>query len=324
MVAENKPEAPKRSFIARFFIFLFKAILLLAVLAAGGAIGALGASWVNVRNLVDQAQDIRLDGLQQEVEKQGQLAGRFSEMVGQSNAMTAELNSLNGGTATLAADLSSLSEQVAAQTALLEAHETQIATLTDAQTGILDDLSAAQTDVENLVETTAGLRRNLTTSAQSATGVGDAVSDLEAQISDLEASLGEIQATLTSTETVAAADEESTADSDEADAPAAAADVVSTASVDLTPVQILSQVARAKIHLLESDTDSAASAIESAIELTDAFADTAAEEQAESLATLADNLEVALANLEGKPAVSAIALDVAWDSLDELLTALSN
>ena len=323
MVADSRPQPsqPQRSFIARFFIFLFKFILLIAVLVAGGALGALAATWINFSNVTDTAQDRRLDGLQTEIAKQGELSGQIAAMSAESSSMTSQLGSLNEETASLAAELSTLSNQVAAQSALVEAQEAQIATLTEAQTGILDDLANAQTDVENLIETTAGLRRNLTTSAQSSSGVSESVAALEEQVSSLEANLADIEASITSTATVTT----TAAVEAEPASPAAAADVGSSvSSADLTLVRLLGYVARAKIHLLEDDTASAGNAIGSALDLVDTLTESAGEGEAEALLPLTENLEAAQSNLDSKPAASAIALDSAWDSLDSLLTGGSN
>lgn len=320
MVADSRPAPPpKRSFVARFFIFLFKFILLIAVLVAGGALGALGATWINLSNATDTAQDRRLDGLQLETAKQGVLASQIAEVSGQTSSMTAEVDSLTSETTALAADIEALSATVAAQTALVDAQEAQIATLTEAQTGILDDLTGAMDDVENLVETTAGLRRNLTTSAQSSSGLSDSVTALEEQISSLSTSLAEIEATVSVTGTTAVADGESS--ETEAGAPVAVADVAPSSGAELTLVRLLGQIARAKIHLLENDADSAAGALESALELASGLPES---DQAELQADLVANLEAAQANLESKPAASAIALDAAWDSLDALLVGPSN
>ncbi|MFK7804796.1 MAG: hypothetical protein AB8G95_24400 [Anaerolineae bacterium] len=320
MVADSRPEPPpKRSFIARFFIFLFKFILLIAVLVAGGALGALGATWINLSNATDTAQDRRLDGLQLETAKQGILAAQIADVSGQANTMTAEVDSLTSETAALAADLAALSDTVSAQTALVDAQEAQIATLTEAQTGILNDLTAAMDDVENLAETTAGLRRNLTTSSQSATGISDSVIALEEQVASLSENLAEIEATVSLTNTAVVSGSQPA----ETVTVAPIAAVVTTESgTELTLVRLLGYIARAKIHLLESDSGSAASALDSAIELTNTLSDES--DQTEQLAALVENLEAAQANLESKPAASAIALDAAWDSLDALLVGPSN
>jgi hypothetical protein len=296
--------------------------LLIVTLVAGGALGALASTWINSSNAIDIAQDQRLDGLQLETSKQGILSGQIAEMSGRTNAMTTELDTLSTETATLAADLTALSEIVTAQAALLEAQDTQIGTLTEAQTTILDDLTAAQDDVENLVETTIGLRRNLTTSAQSTTGVSENLTALEEQVTALETGLAEIVATVTMTGTASDIDEESVAT--ESGDPSAVTAINAGSGVDLAFVRLLAYIARAKIHLLENDAASAGNAVESAIELVSGLSDSVAAEQAELLGPLADSLETAQTNLDSKPAVSAIALDLAWDSLDELLIDLSN
>lgn len=303
MVADSRPKnsEPERSFVARFFIFLFKSLLLIAVLIAGGVLGLLGSNWVTRTNKVEIDQNSRLDSLQSEVVKQSELAQQVTTMSAEAESMTTQIGTLNEDTAALAAEVSSLS-------ALVEAQSSQIATLTEAQTGLLDDLANAQNDVENLIETTAGLRRNLTTSAQSSSGVGESIATLEDQVSSLESSLAALQTSITSTQTVTATVVQP-APADQV----AAADV---APVDLTLVRLLGHVARAKIHLLENDIASAGDAISAALELVDAATD----EQVALFAPLTENLEAAQASLDNKPAASAIALDDAWDSLDALLT----
>ena len=327
MVADSRPQPsqPQRSPIARFFIFLFKFILLIVVIAAGGALGWVGAEWISGNIALNDAQTREINKLQDVAIDQKELANRVDNMDSGMDFMAGQFDTLSDEADALSDEVSALSDAVAAQSELVAAQDAQIATLTEAQTNILNDLAAAQTDVEDLVPTTDGLRETLTASAESSSSVSNSIDAIEAQVSlldqnlaSIEENLASIEATVSMTPTVVVVEQDG---SEEAGAPVAA-DVAPSAALDLTLIRLLGQIARAKIHLLEEDSASASAAIQRSIDLSSAAAE-AYPDQAETIGGMAESLDTALESLESKPAASAIALDDAWNSLELLLIALS-
>lgn len=323
MVAESRPQPsqPQRSPIARFFIFLFKLILLIVVIAAGGALGWVGAEWISGNSTLNDAQTREINKLQGVAIEQKELANRVDNMDSGIDFMAGQFDTLSQEADSLSTEIAALSDAVSAQSELIMAQDTQIATLTEAQTNILDSLTAAQNDVEGLVSTTDGLRETLSASAESTSGVSSSLDALEAQVTSLEENLASIEATMAMTPTVVVV--EQGASEDEQAGAAISADVASSpATLDLTLIRLLGQIARAKIHLLEDDGASASAAIQRSIDLSASAAE-AYPDQAETINGMVDSLDAALASLDSKPAASAIALDDAWNSLELLLIALS-
>lgn len=325
MVADSRPQPnqPQRSPIARFFIFLFKFILLIVVIAAGGALGWAGAGWISGNSALNDAQTREINKFQDVRIQQLELANRVENVDSGMEFMSSQIESLSDEADEMANGISALTETLSAQADLISAQDTQIATLTEAQTQILDDLTAAQTDVEELVTTTDGLRENLTANAESASSVSSNIDALEAQVTSLDRNLASIEENLASIEaTVSMTPTVIVQDSSGESGAVVAADVSPAATLDLTLIRLLGQIARAKIHLLEEDSASASAAIQRSIDLSGAAAE-AYPDQAETITGMVDSLDTALESLESKPAASAIALDDAWNSLELLLIALS-
>lgn len=307
MVANPRPEPaePQRSFIARFFIFLFKFILLIAVIAAGGAIGTLAASWIRSNESMNNSQTKRLNDIQLDLVQMSQLENDLTTVSSQADFTDNTVSELKTDLRDLTSDMAAISDTVAAQAKLISAQEAQVATLTEAQTVILDDLAAAQTDVEDLFETTAGLRTNLASVSNNASAVDSSLSSLERQISSLETNLEDIETAMEGIAVAAADVSGEEAAEGEEDSAAVVADAAPV-QVDLTLVRVLGHIARAKIHLLENDSVSAGAAIEAAIGLSDDEA-------------LTTSLQTAMDSLDSKPAATALALDEAWNALEALL-----
>ncbi len=305
MVADSRPEPaqPQRSFIARFFIFLFKLIMLLVVIAGGIAMGTGAASWINLSNDTNNTQTKRLNEMQVEMVGVRQYEDQITSVSNKADFIDGVVGDVKDDVGAMSTELSDLSDAVASQAEMISAQQDQVTALTEAQAGILDDLAAAQVDVEELAQTADDIGVIVTAVSDDTASVDSALSTLQGQISALETSLADLESSVVLSGTVATVvAEEETAEDDGATVAADAAPV----QVDLTLVRILGHIARAKIHLLENDVVSAGQAIEDATALS-------------TDETLSSSLQDALDNLESKPAASAIALDEAWNALDALL-----
>ncbi len=307
MVADSRPEPaqPQRSFIARFFIFLFKLILLLVVIAGGIAMGTGAASWINLSNATNNNQTKRLNDMQVEMLGIQQYESQIASVSNKADFIDGVVGDVKDDVGSLSTELGELSDAVASQAELISAQQDQVAALTEAQTGILDDLAAAQIDVEELARTADDIGVIVNAVSDDTASVDTALSTLQGQISALETSLADLESSVVVSGTVAAVTVAEETEEEATEETTAAADVA-PAQVDLTLVRILGHIARAKIHLLENDVVSAGQAIEDATSLS-------------TDETLSSSLQAALDNIESKPAASAIALDEAWNALDALL-----